>query len=197
MVLRMMPDHISQVVEVHMISFKGFFLTFLGERFLKLYYSSIVKDQDGVALVYLHEGKVIGFVSGFIDPSNFYARLWKKNWPRFGIASLPAIFKDFRSLFRILRGTSKPQEARQGRDTAELSSLAVLPHKQRQGIGKKLTDNFINDLRVRNVRYVCLTTDALDNEATNMFYSNYGFSVRNTFETPQSRMMNEYWYEIK
>jgi ribosomal protein S18 acetylase RimI-like enzyme len=197
MVLDMMPDHIPQVVAVHMISFKGFFLTFLGDRFLRIYYSSIVKDNDSVALVYIDAGMVVGFVVGFINPSAVYSRLLKKNWYRFGIASLPALLKKPQCLFRIFRGSAKPKETPKGTEFAELASIAVLPGKQNRGIGKALHEMFVRKLAMRQVKFLYLLTDARNNDPVNNFYLTHGFALRNTFETAEGRLMNEYWYNIQ
>jgi ribosomal protein S18 acetylase RimI-like enzyme len=197
MVIEMELDHIPQVVAVHMASFMGFFLTFLGERFLKIYYSSIIKDHDGVALVYLDAGKVVGFVVGLINPSEVYSRLLKTNWYRFGIASLPAVLKKPQSLFRILRGSAKPNQTPKGREYAELASIAVLPGKQNRGIGKALQERFVYELSMRKVKFLYLLTDAQNNDQVNKLYLNYGFVLRNTFETAEGRLMNEYWCNIQ
>lgn len=197
MILDMRPDHIPQVVAVHMESFKGFFLTFLGERFLRIYYSSIARDRDGVALVYLDAGKVVGFVVGFINPAEVYSRLLRKNWYNYGIASLPALLKKPQCLFRILRGSAKPDETPKGREFAELASIAVLPGNQNKGLGKALHKRFVREMAMRRVKHIYLLTDAINNDPVNNFYLTYGFVLRNTFETAEGRLMNEYWYAIQ
>ena len=39
---------LAKVVEVHKDSFKGFFLTELGDRFLALYYNCVRTDENGI-----------------------------------------------------------------------------------------------------------------------------------------------------
>ena len=47
MIRQMERENISRVVEIHLASFPGFFLSFLGARFLSLYYSGICAARRG------------------------------------------------------------------------------------------------------------------------------------------------------
>jgi hypothetical protein len=63
------------VTRVHLASFQGFFLTFLGSRFLSELYAGIVTDPAGIAFVYRKENHILGFIAGMAQPSGFYRRL--------------------------------------------------------------------------------------------------------------------------
>ena len=67
-IAEMTPRHLERVVEVHLASFDGFFLTFLGPKFLRLLYSELMKESEGVALIAQEkEGQVVvGFVAGLL-----------------------------------------------------------------------------------------------------------------------------------
>lgn len=71
MIESMKEIHLDEVVNVHLQSFKGFFLTFLGEKFLRLYYKGIVYHNEAIKLVYLEDSEVKGFIVGSINPSGF------------------------------------------------------------------------------------------------------------------------------
>jgi len=42
---------IRDIVEIHLESFQGFFLSFLGPRFLSLYYLGICSAPEGIGFV--------------------------------------------------------------------------------------------------------------------------------------------------
>ena len=76
---RMEPGDVATVAELHLASFPGFFLSFLGPRFLGLYYSGVCAAPEGIALVFLNPGgEPAGFVAGATNPRGFYSRLLKR-----------------------------------------------------------------------------------------------------------------------
>ena len=202
MICLLKPEYIKDVVNVHLESFSGFFLTFLGKRFLTLFYKGVIREPTGIGLVYLENlenlenNKVIGFVVGMMNPSGFYSRLLRRDWFRFGIASIPAVLKKPKSVFRLLRALTRPSTTPKDPTVAELSSIAVLPEYQSKGIGKNLVNAFIQEVKKREGKFIYLTTDACNNEPVNYFYQKIGFKLKRSFETPEKRKMNEYWYEI-
>jgi ribosomal protein S18 acetylase RimI-like enzyme len=185
--------HIKQLVEVHLSSFKGFFLSFLGKRFLTLYYNLLLKDSNGIAFVCIHDDTVIGFVTGFIDPVNYYKRLLRGHWYKFGFASVPSIIYKPYSILRLVRAVNKPFEIPQENNICELSSIGILPDYQGVGIGSQLLTEFIKEIKKRGVKDIFLTTDTLNNEGINSFYKKRGFKIRKTYETPEGRLLNEFW----
>ena len=196
MIRLMTEDYLNDVVKVHMKSFRDFFLSFLGERFLWLYYKGVINHNDTIKLVYLEANQVKGFVSGTMNPSGFYSSLLRHDWFRFGIASIPAIFKKPKSLFRVLRALAKPGNAPKYRGVAELSSIAVLPDVKSKGIGWALVKAFIQEVKKCSGKAIYLTTDAQNNDAVNVFYQRSGFKIKRVIKTPENRLMNEYWFTI-
>jgi ribosomal protein S18 acetylase RimI-like enzyme len=71
-------------------------------------------------------------------------------------------------------------------------SIAVLPEKRRQGIGRLLVHAFLDEAHRHELEYIELTTDAHNNDGVNRFYQRLGMSLGGTFSTPEGRMMNEY-----
>ena len=189
--------HVPAVVQVHLASFPGFFLTFLGSRFLSLYYSGICADPEGIGLVYLNtSGIVSGFVAGSSNPRGFYARLLKRDWLKFALASGGAIIRKPTVIGRIIRGLSHSDDNPAGEDVAGLFSIGVLPELQGTGAGKLIAQAFLHEAKMRGCERIYLTTDRDDNEATNLFYQKLGFFVKRQYETPEGRRMNEYWINI-
>lgn len=193
-ILPLQKEHIHQAVEVHIRSFPNFFLTFLGPKFLKIFYSSFVENKDSVGLVALDEQqKVVGVIVGPLQPQGYFKRLLLKRWWAFGFASLAALMKKpsiIKRLFRAIfyRGDSPPN----AQGLALLSSIAVAPEYQAKGIGSQLIRAFVEKVRQQGREGVYLTTDAVNNDAVNKFYQKIGFALEATYTTPEGRKMNRY-----
>jgi GNAT superfamily N-acetyltransferase len=187
---------IDSVVRVHLQSFLGFFLSFLGTRFLQELYSGILNDPSGMAFVFEDQGQLIGFVVGTDHPAGFYKRLLGKRWWRFGLASLPAIIKKPSACLRIFRALSMPKQVTEEKGRGTLMSIAVLPGEQSKGIGRVLVNAFLEEAAKRGLRQVELTTDKLNNDSINAFYLRLGFVCSRSFVTPEGREMNEYLIDL-
>ncbi|MEA2235583.1 MAG: hypothetical protein QOC81_307 [Thermoanaerobaculia bacterium] len=175
--------------EVHLAAFPGFFLSFLGARFLRELYRAIVSDEESIAFVAVDEERVVGLVAGAAS-GGFYRRAARRRWLRFGLASMTALLRKPSIVRRLLRALyAPPQTFSAG---AVLMSLAVDPRVQRTGAGKLLTRAFIESARQRGVAAVVLTTDRIGNDAVNAFYRAQGFSIVDSYVTPEGRAMNEY-----
>jgi ribosomal protein S18 acetylase RimI-like enzyme len=193
----MTPADAERVVETHLSSFPGFFLSELGPAFLGRYYRAVCSDQSGIALVGLDEnGRVAGFAAGTSNPRGFYTRLLKKQWLKFAAASLPAVMKNPLIIPRLLKALNHPGENPAGPEVAGLYSIGVAPGGQRQGLGRRLAGEFLKEAKARGCRQVFLTTDRDHNQRVNDFYRGIGFSLKRTFETAQGRGMNEYWLDL-
>jgi glycosyltransferase involved in cell wall biosynthesis/ribosomal protein S18 acetylase RimI-like enzyme len=193
----MRMDDCAAVVSVHLRSFQGFFLTFLGSRFLNELYAGILGDPSGIAYVREAEGCLIGFVAGTDHPAGFYQRLLGKRWWRFGLASLPAILKNPRVVLRLFRALSMPKQVTVEKDRGTLMSIAVLPGEQSKGIGRGLVNAFLEEAAKRGLRQVDLTTDKLNNDSVNAFYLRLGFVCSRCFVTAEGREMNEYSIDLR
>ncbi|MGB3223300.1 MAG: GNAT family N-acetyltransferase [Desulforhopalus sp.] len=193
----MRSGHIPGVVHTHLASFPGFFLSFLGPRFLSLYYAGLCADPQGIGLVYLNTSKFpAGFVAGSSNPRGFYSRLLKRDWLKFALASAGAIIRKPNVIGRVARGFFHSGSNPLGDDVAGLFSIGVLPELQGTGVGKLLVEAFLREAGVRGCKRVFLTTDRDDNEAINSFYRTLGFYIERQYETPERRRMNEYWIDL-
>jgi GNAT superfamily N-acetyltransferase len=187
----MQTGDINGVVSVHLASFQGFFLTFLGRRFLSELYHSIIMDPAGIAFVY-KENTIHGFVAGTSQPAGFYRRLLRHRLLRFGWAALMPILNRPVIIPRLLRAINMPSQAEKGEKCGILMSIAVDPAYQGKGVGKKLVSAFLEETHRWGLEYVDLTTDAVNNKSANSFYQSIGFKLVRTFNTPEGRSMNEY-----
>lgn len=186
-------NDMDKVVELHMRCFPNFFLTSLGERFLREYYGELLRNKRSVAVAL--EGKlgdIQGFVTGVISPSGFYRELLRKRWHKFFLASILVAIRNPLVIPRLFRSFSKPDMADNRADIAELTSICILPEFQGLGYGKLLIRAFEHEISKRGCNEIVLFTDAVGNQKANTFYVNQGFHVAKTYKTPEGRVMNEY-----
>lgn len=185
---------LAQVVSIHMRSFEGFFLTFLGPRFLRLYYRSIIDfGQIGIVAA-TPQGRIDGFVTGIDNGYGFFRKLIKRKALLFALAALPALIEKpsigvrlVRALFR--RSASIPH-------SVTLTSIGVLPEQQGSGIGHQLFESFVDEAQQRGFEKTLLETDALDNDKVNNFYLRQGLRLSKSYVTPEGRKMNEYILDL-
>lgn len=188
----MAETDVPTVADIHFRGFPGFFLTFLGERFLRQVYRAILADASGIALVF-DEGRVIaGFVAGSSDASGLYSKLLRGRWWTFAAAALPAAIRRPTIIPRLVRALARPSAEVRPPGTGKLMSLCVDPEAQRRGVGKSLVEAFLGEARRRGLSSVVLETDAEGNDAVNAFYERQGFVLVRRIRTPEGREMNEY-----
>lgn len=197
-ITQMTPEHLEEVAEVHTMSFDGFFLTFLGPKFLKLLYSEVMREPESVTLIALERDsqKVIGFIVGITEQDNFYKRLAMTRAPIFALASLTAVVRRPSIIPRLLRVFTYPQNKQKSATEALLMSLAVHPKAAANGIGHRLVSSFITQMQAQGVTQISLMTDKNNNAKANGFYRKLGFEVRQTIETPEGRWMYEYALDL-
>ena len=193
----MTKSKLEDVVRVHLESFHGFFLTFLGESFLEVYYKGVIESRDSIKLVCTIDNAVVGFVTGSPNPSYFYSSMIRKYWLELCCASMSPLIRRPTTMIRLLqtlmRSSSKPEDP----EVAELSSLCVLPDFQNRGLGQQLVSAFLAKVRDGNGKAVYLTTDAEVNDSVNNFYQNLGFTIKESFKAPGKRQMNLYWLDLR
>jgi ribosomal protein S18 acetylase RimI-like enzyme len=183
---------IKRVVEIHMNSFEGFFLTSLGPRFLTVFYSAVIDDPTGISLVAYDEKGIYGFVVGTIKPSKFYWRLILSRSFKFFYTSIPSIVRNPKILPHLLRGFLLPTGAARPEGWSTLLSLAVAKEGQNLGIGHLLMVSFITEVKQLGLKRINLLTDKYDNEGVNNFYYKHNFRIYRSLKTPEGRWMNEY-----
>jgi ribosomal protein S18 acetylase RimI-like enzyme len=196
----MTRQHILPAVRVHIDSFPGFFLSFLGPRFLELFYRAFLEDAAGIAFVATGDnGSVLGSVVGPLVPGGFFKRLRRRRWWKFCLASTSALLRRPWIVNRLLRAICYRGDAHEsdGPPRALLSSLAVAPGAQGRGIGQALVKAWLLEARRRGARGAFLTTDADGNDAVNAFYQRLGWKLDGSYTTARRRKMNRYIYDFR
>jgi ribosomal protein S18 acetylase RimI-like enzyme len=188
----MRPDDAAGAASVHVRAFPGFFLTSLGERFLRVFYAACAEFAGGVALIAESGGKTVGFVVGVTDHEAFHGYICRRRSVALGLAALPAIVVKPAIVSRFVRAllSRGPQMPSVG--GALLMSIAVDPAAAQRGAGRQLVAAFGEEMRRRGCREYRLTTDRDGNERVNAFYAAAGMVIEAAHQTPQGRWMNRY-----
>ena len=188
---------VASLVRVHLQSFPGFFLTFLGPKFLKVFYGKTIERPDSICFVSVDSNEdVMGFVVGVTSQSQFFRRLLQNHLFSFGWASIGAVLRRPSIVPRLLRAFNRPRESTGRSADCLLMSLAVHPSAQGSGAGSTLVLEFLKEAGRRGVRAVSLTTDRVGNEGVQRFYESLGFRLDQTFQTAEGRQMNEYVHHL-
>ena len=186
---------IDEIVGIHLETFKGFFLTFMGKGFLKQMYSSYCTHEKSDILVAFEEGNTpIGFVAYSGDMSGLYKHMIKTRLISFAWFSVGAFFRRPKAFMRIVRAFLKPGESKREENYVELASIGVDPTIKSKGVGSLLVDALKSEVDFSKYAYISLETDAVNNEGANHFYIKNGFVLEREYETPEARKMNEYRY---
>lgn len=171
------------VTAVHMETFPGFFLTFMGKGFLQKMYLSYCEYGEAALLAAVEDGRVLGFLAYACDMSGLYKYMIRHHLFAFARYSAGAFFRKPSVFMRLLRAFLKPSETKREEAYVELAS-----------IGTALIDALKARVDFAKYAYITLETDAVDNEAVNRFYQKNGFTLARTYETREGRKMNEYRY---
>ena len=185
--------YVHDIVDIHMKTFTGFFLTFLGEGFLKQLYAGFIEyEESNVIIAFGEDEKVIGFLAYSEQLSAFYKYLIKRKLFQFAWFAFCAFLKKPKILFRLLRAFTYSDGSKREEQYVELSSIGVLPEKKNLGVGSKMIELLKQQFNDSQFEYIKLETDRDDNEGANCFYQKNGFILDHSYETPEGRCMNEY-----
>ena len=189
-------NDVDDIVLIHQLAFKDYFLTSLGEKFLKLYYSAFIKTGRGIVYCATKNDVVVGFSACSYVSRGFNTILIKKNPFRFGLEALRLLYTKPRALVRLAKNMKKESEDAAIEDTgeyAELYSIAVSPVCQGEGFGRMLLTATEENVKGYN-NQVSLTTDYYNNDKTLAFYRALGYKDYYDFVAYPDRRM---WRLIK
>ena len=183
---------IDEIVQIHLDTFEGFFLTFMGRGFLKKMYLSYCDHPNSALLVAEEEKKALGFLAYSTDMSCLYKHMIKTRLISFAFYSIGAFFRKPKIFLRLIRAFLKPGESKREENYVELASIGVSPDAKSRGAGRALIDELKSIVDFSKYAYISLETDAENNEGANHFYVKNGFILTREYTTPEGRKMNEY-----
>ena len=183
---------IEEIVTIHLNTFTGFFLTFMGHGFLKQMYQSYCEHAESGLLVAEEDGKSMGFLAYSSDFSGLYKFMIKTRLVQFVWYSIGALFRRPSAFLHIIKAFLKPSEVIRKEKYVELSSIGVAPNTKSKGIGSLLIGKLKKQVDFEKYAYITLETDAINNEDVIHFYEKNGFVRERMFETGEGRKMYEY-----
>lgn len=183
---------INEVVTIHLNTFTGFFLTFMGRGFLNQMYRSYCDHMESGLLVAEENGNAVGFLAYSGNFSELYKHMIKTRLVPFAWYSIGAFFRRPSAFMHIIRAFLKPGEAKRKEKYVELSSIGVDPHSTSKGVGSKLIDELKKRTNFNKFDYITLETDAINNEIAISFYEKNDFAKERMYETEEGRKMFEY-----
>ena len=185
---------INDIVTIHLNTFTGFFLTFMGKGFLNQMYRSYCDHGESGLLVAEYDGKTVGFLAYSENFSGLYKYMIKTRLIPFGWYSVGAFFRRPSAFLHIIKAFLKPSEAKRNEKYVELSSIGVDPTIKSKGVGSFLIDELKKIVDFRKFAYITLETDAVNNDGAIHFYEKNGFVRERMYENNEGRKMYEYRY---
>ena len=183
---------INDIVSIHLNTFTGFFLTFMGRGFLNQMYRSYCDHDESGLLVAEEDGKAVGFLAYSGNFSGLYKFMIKTRLIPFGWYSVGAFFRRPSAFMHIIKAFLKPSEVKRDEKYVELSSIGVDPTIKSKGVGSLLIDDLKKIVDFKKFAYITLETDAVNNDGAIHFYEKNGFVRERMYETDEGRKMYEY-----
>mgnify|MGYP001940191173 FL=1 len=185
---------VPAVAALHRASFPEFFLTSLGDGFLREFYAGFLHDRDAVtAILTMPSGEVAGVAVGSTRPDGFFSRLLRRRLLRLLVRSVQAMVKDMTIAPRLLAAVTYRGEAGgEAPEGALLSSICVSPDIQGEGYGTALLAAWEAAASAGGAEAAYLTTDALGNDVVQRFYERAGWTCDREYLASGKRRMKRY-----
>lgn len=188
-------DDVRDAARLHRVAFPGFFLSQLGEGFLREFYGAFLDSGAVTVVARGDDGALLGVVVGHVAPDGFFRRLLVRRWYAFALHSLRLVIRHPRVVPRLFRAVTYRGHVPQQPTGALLSSICTSERARGTGVGRELIDRWTTELVLRGGVAAFLTTDATGNDAVNAFYVRSGWRLTGTFTTPEGRSMNTYTWQ--
>jgi ribosomal protein S18 acetylase RimI-like enzyme len=191
-------DEVTVLARLHRESFPGFFLTSLGEPFLRHLYRGFISSPEAVCLVAEDGSTLLGVVAGPVRPREFFRGLLYARGVYFAFSAIPGLLRRPGPVARrLLAALTYRGEAPAAVSGALVSTVCVAPAGRGSGIAVRLLEAFCDEARRRGARYVYLTTDRDENAGVNAFYTRAGFRLESEIRRDGGRVMNRYLKDLQ
>lgn len=189
---------VAELARIHERAFTGFFLTRLGQPFLREFYRGYLTDGSAVTVVArLANGRPVGVAVGTVEPEGFYARLLRRRGLAFALAGARgALAHPTVVAPRLLAAVRYRGDAPEGSGGALFASMCVSPAMAGAGIGGRLSTAWSAAAAGRGATRAYLTTDAVGNDAVNRHHRAHGWTVESEFITAAGRRMYRYTRDL-
>jgi hypothetical protein len=184
--------HAKKIAILHDNAFPNFFLTTLGKPFLAVFYKSIIRHPNGVAIGVFQDENLLAFAIGSSVKKIFYSDIFKNNFFYLGLCCLPSVIRKPKIIIRILKSLlAKDTSEAIILGSATLLSICVDPAKSQEGLGELTLKAFEKEVFLV-ANGLSLTTDSDNNDHVNRFYIKNNYKLVSDF-TQGERRMNLYY----
>jgi len=186
-------EDVAALARLHRQAFPDFFLSRLGEPFLRQFYRGFIGDPTAIVAIQRDpSGSPVGVAVGTVQPQQFFRRLLRRRLIGFALAALGAAIRRPSAVPRLLRAVRYRGDAPEQFDGALLSSICVDPGERSRGLGTRVLRGWCERARAMGAVSAYLLTDAADNDSVNAFYTRNGWTLRDSVTTPEGRVLNRY-----
>lgn len=161
---------LDEVVELHVLCFPTYFMTRLGQPFLREFYREAMAE---IALVAVIDGRVVGTQLTFTRPSATFVRMLRSGGAKFAIAAAPTAARGPLQAFRVALALLKPFQARRPKGEATAMFTAVHPSRRGSGVAKLLLKRMIAEADLAGVSSIHGENE--DDPRLNSLYERVGF----------------------
>ncbi|WP_323100626.1 GNAT family N-acetyltransferase [Intrasporangium sp. YIM S08009] len=197
MIRDLSEEDVAPAAGVHREAFPDFFLTQLGEPFLKQFYKGFLDDPTAITAVAVDDrGQLLGAAVGTTRPDGFFKRLLQRQLVGFAVASARAVLADPTRTPRLVRAVAYRGGEGSDSSSALLSSIFVAPQAAGLGVGSTLMKEWCSRAASLGSDKARLVTDGQGNDKVNAFYRRCGWSLTQQFTTREGRQMNAYGKDL-
>ncbi len=183
----------KDIAVLHHQSFKDFFLTSLGVKFLEVFYKGLLAHTLSLGFGVFRGNELIGFALGAQKNSGFYKSIVKQHWPSLIWAALPKLLSPLK-IKRLWCSFTNQQDPAYT-NVPILLSICVSKTQESKGIGRQLLQIFESDLLKLGHKSLILSTDAHNNLPVNQFYKHNNYTFVKSF-LQGKRKMNLYYKQL-
>jgi glycosyltransferase involved in cell wall biosynthesis/ribosomal protein S18 acetylase RimI-like enzyme len=175
------PADAISIARLHLGMIDTGFLSSLGVGFLRLLYRSLIGSNHGTVTVAEADGMIVAFIAGTDDTGAFYKQFLRAHYLKAIWRLLPSLRRPgtWKRMWETIR-----YGGGEGSVAAELLSMAVAPNAQRSGLGSRLVDTLLDQMKVRGVDQVKVVAGE-GNRAAISLYSRCGFEFSRRLEVHQ------------
>ena len=182
-----------EIAKVHKSEINKGFLSTLKLEFLKNIYLAIIESGCSFCIVAKEDNAVSGFISGVTNINKLYFYFIKKYFFQSIVLIFQKVFsisflkKVFETLFYPVKEKNLPH--------AELLTMAVSAQFQGQGIAGKIFSEFLNEMKIRNIKsFKVLVGEEL--LPAIHFYEKNGFSFLKKVSIHNNKISRIYIYNL-
>ena len=180
-VLRPMEEcHLDAVVMIHLTRLTGL-LKDLGPLAIRAFYKGTLSSDQIVSWVYLEDDQCVGFVFGSIKPMVIRKSVMNNNRWAILFSMLLGVLRRPRLMSFLWRSALSKEVPNFGRETTELTYIAVQEACHTRGVGKRLVTAFDQSLVAHGIKHYELSVDASNQNAIE-FYQRQDFKFLCSYE---------------